>query len=213
MVKKNVSRNVVRRLPKYYRKLQELSKSGIQHISSFELGEILGFTASQIRQDLSSFGEFGQQGFGYNTAHLSQEISKIVGMSQGFHAILVGAGNIGRALLEKFSFAEYGISLDAAFDIDPKKTGTSINGILILNMDQLEDYLSKNPVDIAVLCVPIQDAVSTADRLINAGIEAIWNFTNTDIVAPDSHTIVEDVHFSDSLLQLSYYLSERRSRN
>ena len=211
MVRKYVSGNVIRRLPKYYRKLVELSNAGIQHISSVDLGRLLGSTASQIRQDLSHFGGFGQQGYGYNTEYLSREIARLVGMNQGYRAILVGAGNIGRALIEKFQFDDWGFQLDAAFDVDPKVIGTEINRVMVLDMDSLESYLHENAVDVAVLCVPMQEAVKTADRLIRCGIEAIWNFTNMDIVDPYSDVLVENIHFSDSLLNLSYYLSERKN--
>ncbi len=204
-----VSNNVIRRLPRYLRKLDELMNSGVSRISSFELGQQLGLTPSQIRQDFSCFGEFGQQGYGYNVAALHGQIASILGTDRGYSAILVGAGNIGHALMDNFCFSAWGFSLAAAFDIDPELIGTEFNGVPILSMDSLEDYLHYNRVDVAVLTVPKHAAIPVTDMLTENGVEAIWNFTNVDLTAPNSSIIVENVHFSDSLLSLSYYVSER----
>ena len=210
MYKRYVSNNVIRRIPRYLRKLEELQADGFTRISSAEFGKMLGLTPSQIRQDLSHFGEFGQQGYGYDIDHLSNELRKVVGMDQGYKAILVGVGNIGRALIDKFSFNEWGIHLECAFDIDRSIIGTECNGVQILHTNTLENYLLRNPIDIAVLCVPSGEAIQMARRLTENGIEAIWNFTNVEIVEPYSHILVENIHFSDSLLNLSYYLTEQR---
>lgn len=209
---KVVSNNTVRRLPKYLRKLDELSESGITRISSLELGEMLGMTASQIRQDLSTFGEFGHQGIGYQVQTLRDAIAQILGIEHGYRAVLVGTGNIGRALMDKFSFEDWGFRLEAAFDINPGMIGKTLNGVPVLDASTLESYLQQNQVDVAVLCVPLQHAADTAKRLISCGIDAIWNFTNADITEPDSRTIVENIHFSDSLMALSYYLTNRNNK-
>lgn len=204
-----VSNNVIRRLPRYLRKLDELTEKGVSRISSSELGQQLGLTASQIRQDFSCFGEFGQQGYGYNVTALRTQIATILGLDRGFSAVLIGVGNIGRALVDNFCFSSWGCHLCAAFDIDPRLIGTTMNGIPVYSMEQLETYLKENSVDVAVLTVPKEVAIKVTERLTSCGIEAIWNFTNVDLTGPESTTIVENVHFSDSLLSLSYYVSER----
>lgn len=205
-----VSNNVIRRLPRYLRKLDELMKNGVSRISSFELGQQLGFTPSQIRQDFSCFGEFGQQGYGYNVQALHNEIANILGTDRGFSAILIGAGNIGHALMDNFCFSSWGFNLVCAFDIDPELAGHVFNGVPVKHMDELVDFLQDNKVDVAVLTVPQEVAKAVTETITANGIDAIWNFTNVDITAPGSSTIVENVHFSDSLLSLSYYISERQ---
>ena len=210
MKRLKVSNNVIRRLPRYLRKLDELTENGVSRISSFELGHQLGLTPSQIRQDFSCFGEFGQQGYGYNVVALRQQIAMILGMDRGFKAILIGVGNIGRALMENFCFADWGFELSAAFDVKPALIGTEYKGVPIYGIDALEGYLAENEINVAVLTVPKTVAVSVTETLTANGIGAIWNFTNVELTEPNSSTIVENVHFSDSLLALSYYVAERR---
>ncbi len=209
MKRVKVSNNVIRRLPRYLRKLDELQENGISRISSFELGQQLGLTPSQIRQDFSCFGEFGQQGYGYNVSGLREQIASILGMDRGYRAILVGVGNIGHALMDNFSFAECGVELAAAFDIKESLIGTEFKGVPILAETQLEEYLKTHDIAVAVLCVPKEVAVNVTKILTDNGIEAIWNFTNMELTEPNSPIIVENVHFSDSLLSLSYFVSER----
>ena len=209
MKRVKVSNNVIRRLPRYLRKLDELQENGINRISSFELGQQLGLTPSQIRQDFSCFGEFGQQGYGYNVSGLREQIASILGMDRGYRAILVGVGNIGHALMDNFSFADCGVELAAAFDIKESLIGTNFKGVPILAEAEMEDYLKNNDIALAVLCVPKEVAVNVTKILTDNGIEAIWNFTNMELTEPNSPIIVENVHFSDSLLSLSYFVSER----
>ena len=204
-----VSNNVIRRLPRYLRKLDELNENGVSRISSFELGQQLGLTPSQIRQDFSCFGEFGQQGYGYNVPVLREQIASILGMDRGFSAILVGVGNIGHALMDNFSFSDWGFRLSAAFDIKPSLIGTTFEGVPIRSMETLESFLSENKIDVAVLTVPKEVAISVTEILTAHGIDAIWNFTNVELTEPNSETIVENIHFSDSLLSLSYFVAER----
>ena len=204
-----VSNNVIRRLPRYLRKLDELKASGVGRISSLNLGQQLGLTPSQIRQDFSCFGEFGQQGYGYNVAALREEIASILGMDRGFKAILIGVGNIGHALMDNFCFSEWGFTLAAAFDIDPAIVGTVTNGVMVKSMDELLDYLRSEKIDVAVLTVPKEAASAVAKLLFDNGIGAIWNFTNVELTEPNSTSLVENVHFSDSLLSLSYFVAER----
>lgn len=208
MKRVKVSNNVIRRLPRYLRKLDELTEAGVSRISSGELGRQLGLTPSQIRQDFSCFGEFGQQGYGYKVTALRAEIASILGMDRGFTAILIGVGNLGQALMCNFSFKAWGFDLKAAFDVKPEIIGTDYQGVPILDVKTLPQYLSENKVDAAVLCVPKSHAVSTTELLTRHGINAIWNFTNVELTEPESSTIVENIHFSDSLLSLSYYISE-----
>ena len=209
MKRVNVSNNVIRRLPRYLRKLDELTEHGVSRVSSFELGHQLGLTPSQIRQDFSCFGEFGQQGYGYNVPALRAEIASILGMDRGFNAIMIGVGNIGRALTENFNFSEWGFRLIAAFDVRPEIIGTMFHEVPILSMDVLAQYLSENRVDVVVLTVPKEAAVPVTEMLTANGVEAIWNFTNVELTPPNSSTLVENVHFSDSLLALSYAVAER----
>lgn len=209
MKRVKVSNNVIRRLPRYLRKLDDLSANGVSRISSFELGQQLGLTPSQIRQDFSCFGEFGQQGYGYNVPALRAQIATIMGMDRGYSAILIGVGNIGRALMDNFCFTEWGFSLKSAFDVKPELIGTSFNGVPIRAMEELEEYLHTEHVDVAVLTVPKDAAIPVTNTLTGNGIEAIWNFTNVELTEPNSPIIVENVHFSDSLLSLSYFVSER----
>ena len=205
-----VSNNVIRRLPRYLRKLDEFTEAGISRISSSDLGKQLGLTPSQIRQDFSCFGEFGQQGYGYNVAALRAQIASILGMDRGFKAILVGVGNIGRALMDNFCFSEWGFQLICAFDVNPSLIGTSFNGVNICSMDELPAFLEANSVDVAVLTVPKTAAIPVTKTLTKNGISAIWNFTNVELTEPNSPVIVENIHFSDSLLSLSYFVTEHK---
>lgn len=208
MKKEKISNNVIRRLPRYLRKLDELTAAGISRISSTELGQLLGFTPSQIRQDFNCFGEFGQQGYGYNVPALREQIAGILGMDRGYKAVLIGVGHIGRALIDNFCFSEWGFDLVQAFDVEENLIGKEFSGVHVSSMEDLTAYLKRNKVDIVVLAVPREAAIPTAKMLIENGVHAIWNFTNVELVEPDSPVIVENVHFSDSLLALSYFVSD-----
>ncbi len=209
----NISQNVIRRMPRYLRRLDELSEKGIERVSSKELGEQLGLTPSQIRQDFSCFGEFGQQGYGYNVAALREQIARVLGMDRDFQAILIGVGNIGHALMDNFCFSDWGFHLAAAFDIKPRLIGREFQNVKVYAMEELSAYIRHNRVDVAVLAVPKEAAIPVAELLTENGIGAIWNFTNVELTGPSSPTIVENVHFSDSLLTLSYYVAERQDEN
>ena len=210
MKKKNVSDAVIRRLPRYYRYLDDLYSRGIVRISSNSLGNRMGITASQIRQDLSCFGEFGQQGYGYNVGELRAEVGHILGVDNQHRIIIVGVGNLGHALMQNFRFFESGFTLDAAFDVSPDLIGSEIAGVPVLSMDKLEGYVTENRVDVAVLTVPRSVAQSTADRLVAAGIRGFWNFTNVELSSSVEGVQFEDVHFADSLLTLSYRIAEQQ---
>ena len=208
MRKQKVSSAVIRRLPRYYRHLTDLHLTGVERISSSALGRSMGLTASQIRQDLSCFGEFGQQGYGYNVEKLRGEISDILGMNRGHTAVILGAGNLGRALMENFHFERSGVALATAFDVAPEIVGQVRSGVPVYHVDKLEDYLAQNPASIGVLTVPRSVANATASRLVRAGVRGIWNFTNSELTVDAPGVVIEDVHFADSLLALSYMISE-----
>ncbi|MCI8422184.1 MAG: redox-sensing transcriptional repressor Rex [Lawsonibacter sp.] len=207
-----VSSAVIRRLPRYYRQLSELQEAGTIRISSSALGKSMGLTASQIRQDLFCFGEFGQQGYGYKVDSLREEIGEILGISRGHTVVVLGTGNLGRAIIENFRFSSNGFRLLAAFDIDPHVVGTRIAGVPVYHADTLESFLQKNPASVGLLTVPIAAAQEMGDRLVSTGVKGIWNFTNYEIAVDPERVVVESVHFSDSLLALSYMISQREER-
>ena len=204
-----VSMAIIRRLPRYYRMLTRLQAEGTERISSGALAQAMGLTASQIRSDLSQFGEFGQQGYGYQVNSLLEQIGEILGVDRGHTAVIVGAGNLGRALLNNFRFNRSGIEVLVAFDVSEQVVGTRIGGVEVLHTDQMETFLKEHPVDMGVLTVPIPAAQEMGDRLIAAGVQGIWNFTNQEITYDPESAIVESVHFSDSLLVLSYLIARR----
>ena len=208
-----VSTAVIRRLPRYYRQLSELQESGVVRISSSALGKSMGLTASQIRQDLFCFGGFGQQGYGYKVDGLKEESGEILGISQGHTLIVLGTGNLGRAIIQNFRFSTNGFQLLAAFDIDPAVVGTQIAGVPVRHADELEDFVAANRVDVGLLTVPIAAAQRMGDRLMEAGVRGIWNFTNYELACSRPDVVVESVHFSDSLLTLSYLISQREEEN
>ena len=209
MKKQNVSDAVIRRLPRYYRYLDDLHLKGNVRISSSVLGEKMGITASQIRQDLSCFGEFGQQGYGYNVDELRGEIGRILGVDQSHRIIVVGVGNLGRALIQNFRFNDTGFLLEAAFDVSPALVGTDIAGVPVLDTTELERFVPEHKPDVAVLTVPRAAAQQMADRLIGLGVRGFWNFTNVELSSQAENVRFEDVHFADSLLTLSYRITKR----
>ncbi len=203
-----ISNNVIRRLPKYLRKLDDLRAAGVERISSGELGRQMGLTPSQIRQDFSCFGEFGQQGYGYNVVALRQEISRILGMDRDFTCVLVGVGNIGHALIDHFNFSNFGFELKAAFDIKSDIIGSSLRGVPVYDMNELKVKVDELQPDVAILCVPSFFANDVAPVLVDCGVRGLWNFTNVELDIPNHKTVIENIYFSDSLLALGYYLSE-----
>lgn len=209
MKKDKVSTAVIRRLPRYYRHLDDLYRSGAVRISSSALAKSMGLTASQIRQDLSCFGEFGQQGYGYNIERLRSEVADILGMNRNHTAVILGAGNLGRALIENFPFRFNGFRLIAAFDVEPTIVGTRIGGVPVYHADMVENYVREHGVSVGVLTVPAAVAADSALKLVESGIQGIWNFTNVELPPEAVDQVkVEDVHFADSLLTLSYMISE-----
>ena len=212
MKKDKISSAVIRRLPRYYRHLDDLYRNGTVRISSGALAKSMGLTASQIRQDLSCFGGFGQQGYGYNVERLRGEVADILGMNRAHTVIILGAGNLGRALIENFPFRANGFRLIAAFDVDPVLVGTRLGGVPVYHTQMLESYIREHKVNVGVLTVPGQVAVESAHRLYACGIEVICNFTKIELPEQEMEGVkVENVHFADSLLTLSYMISEEQT--
>lgn len=205
--KKNVSMAVIKRLPKYHRYLKELMRNDVDRISSKELGEKIGFTASQIRQDLNNFGDFGQQGYGYNVKELYKQISLILGLDKEYTGVIIGAGNLGQAIANYNRFSESGLSIECIFDANPKLIGMRIRDIEIKDIDTLAQYLQEKTVDIGIICVPRINAQKVTDMLVKGGVKGIWNFAPVDLVVPDE-VKVENVHLSESLLTLVYLMKD-----
>jgi redox-sensing transcriptional repressor len=202
--KENISDAVIRRLPRYYRQLNELCRRGVVRISSHSLGQEMNITASQIRQDFSCFGEFGQQGYGYNVEELRSEIGHILGVDNNHHLIIIGAGNLGHALLQNFPFSQCGFEVDAAFDVSDAVIGTSIKGVPVYSMAELDTFIGSHQVDVVVLTIPQSIAQDVASHLIEQGIQGFWNFTNMELTSGKPNVQFENIHFADSLLTLSY---------
>lgn len=211
MSKKGISVSVIKRLPRYYRFIGELVKQGTVRISSGELAEKMSLTASQIRQDLNCFGGFGQQGYGYNLVELQEEIGKILGVKQGYKTVLIGAGNLGRAIATHMNFTEYGCSLVGIFDSDEKKAGSTVAGLTVTHVSEMESFFKKELPQIAILCIPKTAAQELADKLVSLGIKAFWNFSHYDIKISHKDVVVENVHLGDSIMMLSYALTNAES--
>ena len=203
---REISRAVIRRLPRYYRYLGELLENGVERISSNDLSKRMKVTASQIRQDLNNFGGFGQQGYGYNVKYLYTEIGKILGLEEDHNIIIIGAGNLVQSLSNYAAFENRGFILKGIFDVNPRLQGVSIRGVPIRMMDDLKTFVQNNEIDIAVLTIPKEKAIEVANMLVENGVRAIWNFAHTDLNLPDN-IVVENVHLSESLMQLSYNIS------
>ena len=208
IVEKGISQAVVRRMPRYYRYLRDLLEQGVERVSSNELSKLMNVTASQIRQDLNNFGGFGQQGYGYNVRFLYEEIGKILGLDQTHNLIIIGAGNLGQAIANYGRFDLLGFVTVALFDVNPEIIGNEVRGIKVYALNELESFCKEHKVDIAALTMPKQSADNTAQRLVELGVRAIWNFAHVDLNVGDENVVVENVHLSDSLMQLSYNIAK-----
>lgn len=204
MARTDISLAVIRRLPRYYRFLDELLKKQIVRVSSNELSALLGLTASQIRQDLNCFGGFGQQGYGYPVEQLHAEIGKILGVADIQEAILIGAGNLGRAVANHLDFEQRGFRLSAVFDVAPDVIGTPVRDLTIRSIGDLDTFCSTHSPKLAILCIPQEAAETIVEHLQALGIRAFWNFSHYDIATTNKDLIVENVHLGDSLMTLSY---------
>lgn len=205
---KKISSAVIRRLPRYYRYLGELIESGVQRISSKELSTKMKVTASQIRQDLNNFGGFGQQGYGYNVKYLYDEIGKILGIDRAHNMIIIGAGNLGQAIVNYEDFEKRGFVIKGVFDNNEQLKGKKVRGIDIMMMDSVTDFIRENDIEIVALTIPKNAAKEVGKLVADAGVKAIWNFAHTDLNLPDD-VIVENVHLSESLMRLSYTIANK----
>ena len=209
MSDQNISGAIIKRLPRYYRYLEDLLAEGVERISSQELSKRMGVTASQIRQDLNHFGGFGQQGYGYKVLYLYEEIGKILGMDRIKRIIMIGAGNLGQAIANYANYKRRGVFIEAIFDKDPEKIGQQVQGLTVRDIDPLEEYIRLNPVDIATITIPREQAVLVADRLVQAGVKGMWNLAHVVLTVP-SDVYVENVHLSESLMSLSYRIKKQK---
>ncbi|MBQ1398287.1 MAG: redox-sensing transcriptional repressor Rex [Clostridia bacterium] len=210
---RKISMSVVRRLPHYYRFLLELKNNGVYRVSSQALAEKMGSSASQIRQDLHCFGGFGQQGYGYDVPKLADELGSILGLDNHFKAILLGAGNLGRAIINHVDFSSRGFTLTAVFDCDPGVIGTQINGMTVRDVGALKDYCTAEKPDAAVLCLPKESAEEMADILYDCGVRGFWNFSHYDLSMKYGDAVTENVHLNDSLMTLCCCMNASKENN
>jgi redox-sensing transcriptional repressor len=211
---KKISNAVIRRLPRYFRYLRELIRNDIMRISSRELSEKMNITASQIRQDLNCFGGFGQQGYGYNVKFLYSEISHILGVENGITAVIIGIGNMGKALVNNPLFEKRGIKIMGLFDTDPNVIGTTYGNLTVMDVQNVKDFINSQNIDIAVLTIPKSAAQNTFDALSKTSVRGIWNFSNAEIKCPNDKDIkIENVHLGDSLMALCYEVAQSKENN
>ncbi len=197
---------MIKRLPRYRRYLKELQKKGVDKISSSEFSSLIGYTASQIRQDLNNFGGFGQQGYGYNVEGLYNEISSILGLDKEYRMIIVGAGNLGQAIANYTYYYKAGFVVCGIFDINPRLIGLKINDIEVMDYENMVEYVEQNQIDIGIICATKENAQEVADKLCFAGVKGLWNFAPVDLEVP-GHVAIENVHLSDSLHSLAYHMN------
>ena len=207
-----VSTAVIKRLPRYHRYLGELLREGTLRISSAKLSRLMNVTASQIRQDLNCFGGFGQQGYGYNVKYLYGKISELLGVKEGYRAVIVGAGNLGKALAATHMFERRGVDRVAMFDIDPEIIGKEICDLPVYHIDELGEFCKRESVDIGVLTVPKEAAYGVSTVMVNSGVTGIWNFANMELKISTPGVIVENIHLGDSLMKLCYELKTQSGK-
>ncbi|HIQ79661.1 MAG TPA: redox-sensing transcriptional repressor Rex [Candidatus Scatavimonas merdigallinarum] len=206
--REHISMSVVRRLPRYYRFLSELRTQGVMRISSKELATKMNLTASQVRQDFNCFGGFGQQGYGYSVEQLHDEIENILGLRSAYKAILIGAGNLGRAVAMHMSFETRGFQLIGIFDRDEELIGTEIRNTKVYDIRGLADFCKINRPSVAMLCIPKSSVGPIAQTLYDCGIKNYWNFSHYDLSLVYDDVIMENVHMSDSLMILCYRITQ-----
>lgn len=208
--KDKISMSVIKRLPRYYRFLSDLKAENATRISSKELSERMGFTASQIRQDLNCFGDFGQQGYGYNIEQLHREIGNILGLHDANRTIIIGAGNLGRAIASHMGFEKRGFNLIGIFDKNEAMSGQMVRGLPVRHINGLDEFCRENLPSVAVLCIPKTAAAGMVEQLVKLGVKGFWNFSHYDLTAKFPGTVVENVHLGDSLMTLCYGLHALR---
>ena len=207
-----ISNAVIKRLPRYRRYLKELRKKGVDKISSNEFSTLIGYTASQIRQDLNNFGGFGQQGYGYSVDGLYHEISAILGLDKQYKMVVVGAGNLGQAIVNHTYYYKSGFIVSAIFEVNPKLIGLKINDIEVMDYENIVEYVEENEIDIGIICTTMDAAQEVADKLCFAGVKGLWNFAPVDIETP-GHVAIENVHLTDSLYSLAYHINGAQKHN
>ena len=207
-----ISNAVIKRLPRYRRYLKELRKKGVDKISSNEFSTLIGYTASQIRQDLNNFGGFGQQGYGYSVDGLYHEISAILGLDKQYKMVVVGAGNLGQAIVNHTYYYKSGFIVSAIFEVNPKLIGLKINDIEVMDYENIVEYVEENEIDIGIICTTMDAAQEVADKLCFAGVKGLWNFAPVDIETP-RHVAIENVHLTDSLYSLAYHINGAQEHN
>ena len=207
-----ISNAVIKRLPRYRRYLKELRKKGVDKISSNEFSTLIGYTASQIRQDLNNFGGFGQQGYGYSVDGLYHEISAILGLDKQYKRVVVGAGNLGQAIVNHTYYYKSGFIVSAIFEVNPKLIGLKINDIEVMDYENIVEYVEENEIDIGIICTTMDAAQEVADKLCFAGVKGLWNFAPVDIETP-GHVAIENVHLTDSLYSLAYHINGAQEHN
>lgn len=207
-----ISNAVIKRLPRYRRYLKELRKKGVDKISSNEFSTLIGYTASQIRQDLNNFGGFGQQGYGYSVDGLYHEISAILGLDKQYKMVVVGAGNLGQAIVNHTYYYKSGFIVSAIFEVNPKLIGLKINDIEVMDYENIIEYVEENEIDIGIICTTMDAAQEVADKLCFAGVKGLWNFAPVDIETP-GHVAIENVHLTDSLYSLAYHINGAQEHN
>lgn len=205
-IRSTPSDSVIKRLPRYFRYLRILMRNGISRISSGELSKMMNVTASQIRQDLNCFGGFGQQGYGYNVEYLYAKICDLLGVGAGLCSVIIGAGNLGRAIVRSNMFDKRGVEIVGMFDINPILVNQKIEHVEVYSLEMLESFCGNNRVDFAVLTLPKESAQEVASRLVELGVKGFWNFTGQELELPDD-VVVENVHLGDSLMTLCYRLT------
>ncbi len=205
---KYISTSVIKRLPRYYRFLGNLKKQNIKRISSGELAKRMNLTASQVRQDFNCFGGFGQQGYGYSIDNLYDEIGRILGIDEPLPAVMFGVGNLGRVVANNMDFKKLGFSLTGIFDVNPEIIGTEVAGMTVMGLDSLEAFCREQQPKAAFLCIPTSAARELTGRLVELGIEGFWNFSHYDIALAHPNVAVENVHFTDTLMRLSYKIKK-----
>lgn len=205
-----ISNSVIRRLPRYYRFLAELLKVGMTRVSSNELSEKMALTASQIRQDLNCFGGFGQQGYGYNVPELYAQIATILGLDKKFEAILIGAGNLGKAIATHMNFEERGFRLVGIFDKNKSIIGTEIFGLKVQQFEEVKEFCELKKPIVAILCIPKTESKDVAKLLVEYGVKGFWNYSHYDLSVEFKDVVVENVHLSDSLMTLCYKVNEKQ---
>lgn len=211
MEQKNISQAVIKRLPRYYRYLGDLLEKGVDRISSSKLSGLMNITASQIRQDLNNFGGFGQQGYGYNVPYLYDEIGKILALDKKHKVAIIGAGNLGLAIAKNSDFKKRGFEVVAIFDKDEDKIGMNVNGLVVRSSSEVPKFFEKTQFDIAAIAVPKERAIESAVALAKLGVKAFWNFAPVDLHLPKD-VVVENVHLTDSLMTLSYNMSNNKRK-